>query len=738
MSGGRKRRSIQEDSEEDDDEMASPMKTAAPEESNPLSAAALMKNRLRERLERSEAKAAANKKRKSDDDDGKNNDSANDEVGSKVNAIPKKKKEPTAVIPKKDPESGSNKPSSSLLAMMKQAPPPPSAAADSSTANRSKLPPGNHNTSFSRPNRPPHQHPSQSLPRGRPSYQSNRGAENYHPPRDIATPVVPSSGLSNSGPGKGPPQNTVAAPVGSHPSPQPPRPKRNAKLEQMVWDTLHEVCQDQIKDFPVGFNNDTDKASSIPTFEAPSTNKRRQGVDMSGSILRMKQSSTQHSVIILPSTEAEEDLDFFDLDNEGCIVVQPVIPMFPEDFPNDSEQKSWPLSWFGIADPNVDIEKEKAERLSKKKESETAKKGSTSEDKPTSKRDRSKRDRHSDKRKHDTSKRYARKESDDRRHDDDHDHFDESRGHGGKHPRESGNRDDGRRRHAGKERDQHHDRSDPDVRERRPPHDERYGITYDDRYSERYGDERYPDNRAEFDEDRMHRPPPPNRAHPGSGPWEGDWGPVGGFRGGRGDGRGIPHRGGFRGGEGGRGFRRSPSWDRRCAPGSQQPTARHRPADARPGHADRRDYFRGDDYPPVGGFDLDYRFRDGDFPPGPREGRHGPGDRDFRGRDDGGHGPMGGDDYPPPYMKEQRCRPRESEYGLGDRDHRERRGGDRPLPPAGRDYPIGGDRNFGRDYPDDGERDFGRDRIPPSFRGGRGGGRGGGGGRDHSRRHERY
>ena len=43
------------------------------------------------------------------------------------------------------------------------------------------------------------------------------------------------------------------------------------------------------------------------------------------------------------------DLDFFDLNEKGEIVVQSVKPMFPEDFPPNYPEH--PLSWWGVVDP---------------------------------------------------------------------------------------------------------------------------------------------------------------------------------------------------------------------------------------------------------------------------------------------------------------------------------------------------------------------------------------------------
>jgi hypothetical protein len=336
MSGRRKRRTIEE--EEESNEEAETPTSANAIESNTLSAADAVKTRLRERLERSQAKAAASKKSKTEggaDDGGKNSPKGDTSPKNQGTVIPKKKKEAPSAIPKKDTD-GTNKPTSSLLSMMKQAPPPPAAhttaATDMSNKPRPAYPSGNYNTPYSRTNRPPH-HPHPSNPRGFPQRPADANAPL---PREI---VMPGS-TGDSGPVQTLNQ-AYSTPAASRPPPQPNKPQRNAKLEQMVWDTLHEVCQDRIKDLPVGPNV---TEPSTPTFD-PSSSKKRQGVDMSGSILKQKQTMHQHPVVMLQTTtDAEEDLDFFDLDDDGCIVVQPIIPMFPEDFPNDAKTKTWPLS----------------------------------------------------------------------------------------------------------------------------------------------------------------------------------------------------------------------------------------------------------------------------------------------------------------------------------------------------------------------------------------------------------
>jgi hypothetical protein len=369
----------------------------------------------------------------------------------------------------------------------------------------------------------------------------------------------------------------------------------------------------------------------------------------------------------------------------------------------------------------VDIEKEKTEYLAAKNRDEEQEK----QEKTSSRRDKSKRDKHGDKKKYESSKRSHRK---DRRYDEndgDDAYYEESRRDGGRHRGEPSRDDKIRGPSSIPEEDTKMDHAD--VRDRAPPPIDRYADKHDNRYDERQGDHRRFDERGRYGESQPHQPLHPHRSHPGDFPREEGRGQPGGYRGGGsgGRGRGMPQRGGFLGGGGrGRGFQRSPSWDRPPpnrpgVPGSQS-AGRYGPPDTGP--PDHRDF------PPLAEFDRDFRPRDGgQYPPGPREGRYGPGQRDFRQRDDEGHRPMGVDDYTPQSRGDRSYRPRNSEFPPDDRDYRGPRGGDRPPP--------SGERDFGRDYPDRDHRPMDR---PPPFRGGRGGGGRGGGGRGQPRRHDRY
>jgi hypothetical protein len=355
MSGRRKRRAIEESSDNEDDNRAKKLdqndsSAAVVTGSIPYTAAELVKTRLRERLQKSQAKAAEIKtKTPAGEEISKDSSKREDGASPQETVIPKKKKETPNSIPKKDSDNRTDKPSSSLLAMMKHAPPPPSSVAENSGNHRSKNTPANHSMSYARPNRPPY------TSRGPPA-SSAKSVHQTTPPREVtlSTPTSRPPNQGGSGTGHGqtqgvpplPQRTPTTTPVTSHPPLQPLKPQRDVKLEQMVWDTLHQLCQEKIKDLPVG---DNDKQGTTPAFEvtptsssaSSSTTKKRPPIDLTGSILKLKQTLHQHPIML---TDLEESLDFFDLDDEGCIVLQPVIPMFPEDFPADSQQREWPLS----------------------------------------------------------------------------------------------------------------------------------------------------------------------------------------------------------------------------------------------------------------------------------------------------------------------------------------------------------------------------------------------------------
>mmetsp|Transcript_19270 Transcript_19270/g.53706 ORF Transcript_19270/g.53706 Transcript_19270/m.53706 type:complete len:534 (-) Transcript_19270:1643-3244(-) len=102
-------------------------------------------------------------------------------------------------------------------------------------------------------------------------------------------------------------------------------------LRQIVFDGLKDLCKDAIPNPP-----------------------EHTRFDLFGSFLRHK-----HLKKTLNTGSNDSDgnsnlqYDFFDLDEKsGSIVLQPKIPIFPEEFPQG--KREWPLSWWGIVDPSVE------------------------------------------------------------------------------------------------------------------------------------------------------------------------------------------------------------------------------------------------------------------------------------------------------------------------------------------------------------------------------------------------
>ena len=91
----------------------------------------------------------------------------------------------------------------------------------------------------------------------------------------------------------------------------------NVDLQARVWESLSELCTEMIS-----------LDANPVRFE---TKNSGGAIDISGSMMESR------------------DYDWFDLDTSGNIVLQPKIPIFPEDFPPG--KKEWPLSWWGIVDP---------------------------------------------------------------------------------------------------------------------------------------------------------------------------------------------------------------------------------------------------------------------------------------------------------------------------------------------------------------------------------------------------
>jgi hypothetical protein len=100
--------------------------------------------------------------------------------------------------------------------------------------------------------------------------------------------------------------------------------KKSISLTVQIWDSLHDLCTQLAHE---------DKDSKFRLFSSSSI------VDLSGSLLKHR------------------EYDFFDVDKNGAIVVQPKVPIFPEDFPPGKPE--WPLSWWGIVDPALGERKDR-------------------------------------------------------------------------------------------------------------------------------------------------------------------------------------------------------------------------------------------------------------------------------------------------------------------------------------------------------------------------------------------
>jgi hypothetical protein len=121
-------------------------------------------------------------------------------------------------------------------------------------------------------------------------------------------------------------QTTAPRPPGTK-TPPPPASASNpvpalssagrSGAERLILENLGGLCEHYSQDIHF-------------TFMPPS----KGGVDQAGSFLR---------------SGGDEELDFFDMNERGEIVLQPRPPIFPEEFPRGMKEHS--LSWWGILDP---------------------------------------------------------------------------------------------------------------------------------------------------------------------------------------------------------------------------------------------------------------------------------------------------------------------------------------------------------------------------------------------------
>lgn len=240
-----------------------------------------------------------------DDSDEKSNDDdrsasasqssraqSKEDFASKEPSIPKK-----GTIPKK---KSSNEPTSStsLLAHMKPAHPPP-------------LPPA---AASAKPQSPPMISSASRKPRpdniaSPPRAKSDRSPPRFNKPEGTKTDPVTLS----SSPAAAPPLigRTIAMPAAGGAGGYPVQ-KRNKELALMSG--LQELCG---------------RVKQSGKF----ANDRSGGLDLSGSFL----------------PDDTSRYDFFDKNERGEIVLQPKIPIFPEEFPPGMKEHT--LSWWGILDP---------------------------------------------------------------------------------------------------------------------------------------------------------------------------------------------------------------------------------------------------------------------------------------------------------------------------------------------------------------------------------------------------
>ncbi len=138
-------------------------------------------------------------------------------------------------------------------------------------------------------------------------------------PTNLSRPISDSSMMSKQMPE--PPSRTSSASLASTPAQNKVDSTQGSGLRQLIFDGLQGLCNE--------------------IFEKPPI---RHGADLSASFLRHKDlnPTTFTSGVNEDGTNGLQ-YDFFDVDeNTGTIVLQPKIPIFPEDFPAGS--KEWPLS----------------------------------------------------------------------------------------------------------------------------------------------------------------------------------------------------------------------------------------------------------------------------------------------------------------------------------------------------------------------------------------------------------
>ncbi|CAJ1950566.1 unnamed protein product [Cylindrotheca closterium] len=174
--------------------------------------------------------------------------------------------------------------------------------------------------------KPPANVPSKPQPTA--SAKAPKSARNDAPPRKPANALTTSpNGMDITVVSHSLPVSSVNTNVTSSTNAtsiaQPPAKRPSRDLDSMVWNSLSKLC--------VGL---AESENDNYTLKEKSSGSAGALIDLSGSMLE------------------RSEFDWYDTDQNGNIVVQPKIPIFPEDFPPGKPE--WPLSWWGIVDPSVE------------------------------------------------------------------------------------------------------------------------------------------------------------------------------------------------------------------------------------------------------------------------------------------------------------------------------------------------------------------------------------------------
>lgn len=414
----RKRRVIQEDDEDNDEQRefdsdgGGPSIVQVEEEEEKPNVATSMVDRLKRRAAKTAEAAQQKHKRmklKMEDSDKKKNSpsgSPNKAIKAikKEQSIPKKPKK-TQTIPKKSNDDEDNKKKTneddkikketpSLLSGMKK---PPIHKVNTSKNKSFPLSRGSTNSGEKAPRSAP-----RSPLRSSPVQRASTPPTHSPGPADLTTSV----GGDNTGDAGGSDKKNIGDRGGvGIKSEEGEEEKFGSGLRQLVWGGLRDLCKN--------------------TFAIP---PERNGVDLYASFLRHKDlKSTMQTNNNGIDSNSNDRYDFFDVDETtGTIVVQPKIPIFPEDFPPGGIQE-WPMSWWGIVDPSIGerkVEEKAKSKTDADRVTQTKPRRDRSGAKSSDRTSPERKDVKGDRNKRDNS-RSARKRSSRDRHEDEHAYYDD-------------------------------------------------------------------------------------------------------------------------------------------------------------------------------------------------------------------------------------------------------------------------------------------------------------------------